>query len=196
MFRVVDQPHVAGHGAHAGLLGDFLRGDLVAHLLDRAHGRADKGNTGGVQRLGEFRVLGQETVTGVDRFGARGFDRLHHLVDDDIGLVGGGRADVHRLVRHFHVQRVAVGVGIDGNRLNAHLARGLDDTAGDFTAVGDQDLFEHCGSLKFVVPNAKNRRAKAGRLQHWFEFRIVSDVRAQGRQEPLPARDDQLHLCG
>src|SRR5439155_14608209 len=39
--------------------------------------------------------------------------------------------------------RVLVGVGVDGDRLDAHLLRGLYDTTGDFAAVGDQDFFEH-----------------------------------------------------
>src|SRR5947209_16765402 len=41
------------------------------------------------------------------------------------------------------MEGVAVGLGIDRNRLNSHAARGLDDPAGDFAAIGDQDAFEH-----------------------------------------------------
>jgi hypothetical protein len=41
------------------------------------------------------------------------------------------------------VQRILVGFGIDGNGLDAHLAGGLDDAAGDFAAVGNQNLLEH-----------------------------------------------------
>ena len=50
---------------------------------------------------------------------------------------------MHRLVGHLDVQRVGIGVGIDRDRRDAHLARGLDDAAGDFAAIGDQDLTEH-----------------------------------------------------
>jgi hypothetical protein len=38
------------------------------------------------------------------------------------------------------MQRIAIGVGIDGDRLDAHLAGGLDDPAGDLAAIGDQNL--------------------------------------------------------
>jgi len=38
---------------------------------------------------------------------------------------------------------VLVGVGIHRHRGNAHLAGGLDDAAGDFATVGNQDFFEH-----------------------------------------------------
>jgi hypothetical protein len=41
------------------------------------------------------------------------------------------------------MERVLVGVGIDRDRLDAHAARGLDDPAGDFAAIGDQDALEH-----------------------------------------------------
>jgi hypothetical protein len=47
---------------------------------------------------------------------------------------------MYGLVGQSHVARFAVGIRIDGNRLDAHLAGGLDDAAGDFAAVGDQDL--------------------------------------------------------
>ena len=38
---------------------------------------------------------------------------------------------------------VAVGLGIDGDRLDSHPSGGLDDAAGDLAAVGDQNAFEH-----------------------------------------------------
>src|SRR5262249_24832814 len=53
------------------------------------------------------------------------------------------RADRHRRVRHLDVQRIAVGLGVDRDRLDAHAARGLDDPAGDLDAVGDQNSLEH-----------------------------------------------------
>ncbi len=58
-------------------------------------------------------------------------DRIEDLVDDDIGLVGWRRADMHRLIGHLDMQRIAVGIGIDGDRLDAELLRGLDDPAGN-----------------------------------------------------------------
>ena len=50
---------------------------------------------------------------------------------------------MHRLIRHLHMQRVAVGVGIDRHRLDPHLARRLDHAAGNLAPVGDQDLVKH-----------------------------------------------------
>jgi hypothetical protein len=64
---VPDQAHIAGHGRDIGLGRQFLRGDLVAHRLDRADRRADEGNTRGLQRLGELGVLGQEAIARMHR---------------------------------------------------------------------------------------------------------------------------------
>src|SRR3546814_13826053 len=47
------------------------------------------------------------------------------------------------LIGHRHERRARVGIRIDGNGRDAHAARGLDNAAGDFAAVGDQDFLEH-----------------------------------------------------
>jgi hypothetical protein len=41
------------------------------------------------------------------------------------------------------VQRLSIGIRKDSNGSNAHFAAGSDNTKGDFTAIGDKDLFEH-----------------------------------------------------
>ena len=150
LVGILDQPHIAGHRRHIRVLSDFLRGDLVPHRLNRAFGRADKGHALGLQRLGEFGVFRQEAIAGMHRLRPALTDRIHDLVDHDIGLVRRRRADMHRLIRHRHVQRVPVRVGIDGNSADTHLARGLDDPAGDFAPVGDQELIEHGTSFVLV----------------------------------------------
>src|SRR5690606_4206091 len=55
----------------------------------------------------------------------------------------GRGADMHRLIGHLDVQRVAIGVGIDGNGGDAELLRRFDDPAGDLAAIGDEDFLEH-----------------------------------------------------
>ena len=68
---------------------------------------------------------------------------LNDLVDHQIAVSGSRRADGNRFIRHLNVQRVAVSLGIDGDRLDPHAARSLDDPAGDLAAIGDQNSFEH-----------------------------------------------------
>ena len=53
------------------------------------------------------------------------------------------RTDADVLVGEPDVQRVLVRLGIDGDRLDAQLAAGMDDAQRDLAAVGDQDLLEH-----------------------------------------------------
>src|SRR3546814_3047759 len=65
------------------------------------------------------------------------------LIAKKIALRGRRRAKAIRLVGHLDMQRPGIGVGIDRNRLDPHLARGLDDAAGDFAAIGDQYFLEH-----------------------------------------------------
>ena len=169
LVRIRNQAHIAGNGAHACFLGDLFRGDLVAHLFDRAHRGAYECHARSAQCFGEFGVLREETITRMHRLCAAGLHRLHHLVDDDIGLVGRGRADMDRLICHLHMQRLFVRVRIDGDSLDSHLARGLDNAAGNLAAVGDQDLVKHmlvpCGGER-GWKNAKHHAGATPRGVH------------------------------
>ena len=68
---------------------------------------------------------------------------LHHLINDNVGLVGWGWANMDRLIRHLDVQSLLIRVRINGDSANAHFTGSLDNTASDLTTVGDQDLVEH-----------------------------------------------------
>ena len=72
------------------------------------------------------------------------------------------RPDVHRLVARQHVLRIRVDVRIDGDRRDAELARRGRNAAGDFAAIGDQDLLEH-------VVSAAQSPAHAARAMR-FDF--------------------------
>ena len=72
-----------------------------------------------------------------------------------------GKASVHDLQLTLHrptgtpliargaldVQRMPIRFGIDRYRANPHLGAGTHDADGDFSAVGNQNLTEHRGSL-------------------------------------------------
>jgi hypothetical protein len=140
---VLDDAEIARHGRDLGLRGGLLGFDLVAHRGDRARVRADEDDAGGLQRARKRFALGQEAVAGMHGLGARLAAGLHDLLDHQIALGGCGRADQNGLVGHLDMEGIAVGLGIDRNRLNSHAASGLDDPAGDFAAIGDQNAFEH-----------------------------------------------------
>ena len=143
---VLDHAEMAGHGRDVCRGGRLLRLDLVAHRRDSLGIGADEDDAGGLQRLGKRLAFRQEAVAGMHRFRAALLAGGDDLLDHQIALGGFRRADVNGGVGHCHMQRVAVGIGIDGDRLDAHLARGLDDPAGDFAAIGDQDTLEHATS--------------------------------------------------
>ena len=140
---IVDDAEMARHGRDLGLRGGFLGLDLVTHRGDRIRIGADEDDARFLQRARKRFAFGQEAVTGMDGFGAGRLAGLDDLLDDEIAFGRGRRPDEDRVVGHLDMQRVAVGLGIDGDRRNSHLAGGLDDATGDLAAVCDQYPFEH-----------------------------------------------------
>ena len=159
MLGALDHAEEARHRRDLGRGGGLLRLDLVAHRGDGAGIGADEDDAGLGERLREGLTLGEEAVAGMDRLGAGLLAGVDDLVDQEIGLGGRSRTDMHSLVGHRHVDRVAVGVGIDGHRLDAHFLGRLDDAAGDLAPVGNQDFIEHCSRfLRETVLACPSRR--------------------------------------
>jgi len=99
----------------------------------------------GLEHLLEQRVLRKETVTGMHGLGARSLNNVEDSVHLQIGLVGGRGSNSVCLVCLLDKHRVAVGVGINSDGSDSHLLAGLNDTAGDFSSVRDEDLVEGLG---------------------------------------------------
>ncbi len=70
LLGILDDAEMAGHRIDAGLLGQLLGFDLVAHGRDGAGRRADEDDARLLQGAGEIAVLRQEAVAGMHRFGA------------------------------------------------------------------------------------------------------------------------------
>ena len=79
----------ARHLRRARSCGDVARGHLVAEGSDGSGGRADPGEPGVDDRLGEVGVLGQEAVARMHRVGAGALGRVDDLVDDQVAFGGG-----------------------------------------------------------------------------------------------------------
>ncbi len=124
-------------------------GGLAAHRLHRLGRGADEDHAGGLAGAHELGVLAEEAVARVNRAGAALRAHLEDLLATKIALGARRRPDRIRLVGEPHVQRVAVGVTVDGDRAEAHLAERADHSHGDLTAVGDQDLVE--GERRLVL---------------------------------------------
>jgi hypothetical protein len=52
-------------------------------------------------------------------------------------------ANVVSLVGFFDMQRMAVGVGVNGHRFDAHFLARTHNAYGDFTSVGDEYFPDH-----------------------------------------------------
>src|SRR5690606_16766247 len=63
----------AGYAGYAGNLHGVLGGNLVAHQADGFGARADEGEAGLFDALGEIGVFRQKAITGVDGFGVGDF---------------------------------------------------------------------------------------------------------------------------
>ena len=115
LVGVVDRLLGAGDQRGAGPLGDVAGLDLVAEGVDGRRGRADPGEPGVDDRLGEAGVLGEEAVAGVDRVGAGLLGDGKDLVDGEVAVGRRAAVEGERLVGDPDVQRVAVGLGVDGD---------------------------------------------------------------------------------
>ena len=124
----------------ARALRDVARRDLVAEGADRLGRRADPGEPGVDDGLGEVGVLRQEPVAGVHGVGTGLAGDVEQLVDDEVGLGRARAAEGVGLVGGLHVQRVAVGVGVDSDARDAGVAARPGDADGDLATVGDEDL--------------------------------------------------------
>ena len=98
------------------------------------------------------RTTGGPAATGPTRREVLGSAGLlaggHDTLDQQIGLRRRRRSDMNGFVRHLDMQRVGIGVRIDRDGLDAHFARCLDDAAGDFATIGDQNFTEHAATPK------------------------------------------------
>ncbi len=174
VLRAFDHAQIARHGGNLRFRRRLLALDLVAHRLDGLDVRPDERDARRLQRLSEGCILGQEAVARMDSLGARLLGGLDNLLHHEIGLRGGRRANQDRLVRHIHMHRVAIRLGIDRNRLDTHPLGRLHDTAGDLAAIGDQNFVEHggavlCGRADYcsvcaVLPSARARFNPAFRM--------------------------------
>src|ERR1700730_1819633 len=105
----------------------------------------------------------QESVAGIHRLRAGLAAGRDDLLHREIAFGGGRRADQNRFIGHFDVECVAIGLGIDRDRLYSHAAGRLDNPAGDLAAICDQDSFEHV--LAYLQPFGRGPASRAGSPQ-------------------------------
>ena len=122
LLLAVDRAVAARQDRHARLLHHAARARLVAHQPDHLRVGADELDVARLADLGQVGALGQEPVAGMDRVGAgdfRGADDRRHV---QVAVGAARRADADVLVGEPDVQRVLVGLRVDGDGLDAQLA--------------------------------------------------------------------------
>ncbi len=113
---------------------------LQAKLADLLGGRAQEDQTGRVAGADEAGVFRQEAVAGVNRPGAALLRNGDELVDVQIGLAGAAFTQRIGFVGLVHVGRIAVGVGVYHDALDAEGVQRSQDTRGNGPAIGNQYL--------------------------------------------------------
>jgi hypothetical protein len=120
-----------------------LRLDLVAHPRHRLCAGADEGQVIVGTRGDEGGALGEKTPARVHGLAAGRRRSRNQRRNAEVALGGGGRTDADRAVGQAHVQRVAVGRGVDHDRLDVALVQRPDHPDGDLAAIRDQNSLEH-----------------------------------------------------
>ena len=152
--RVLIVAVIAGSERHASRAHDFLGFRFRAHGADGADRRPDEDDPRLVAGAAEGLVFREEAIAGMNGLGAGLPGRGDDFFADQIGLPRRRRADANGLIGETDMARPGVGLGKHRDRANAHAPGGLDDAAGDFAAIGDQDFVEHV-----VIRSGPVRRA-------------------------------------
>ena len=139
-------------------LGHGLRLQLRPHGRDRPRRGPDPHDAGLRHRPCELWVLGEESVTGMNRIGAGLIRCAQQCVDIEVGLECGRSRQSDGLICLHHVGLARVGVRIDGHRLYRHGTTGADHAPGDLPAVGHQDSPDHRASRLTREPTTGSGR--------------------------------------
>ena len=149
-----------GNAVHPRRCRELFRFDLVAHGSNRVVLGADEHNAFFFHPLGKRGVLAQKTIAGMHCLRPGLFAGRNNFFSLQVTVAARRGANVDGFVRQFDMARVLVGVGINRHGLNAHLAGGEDDAAGDFTPIGDEDFGKHQTLPSFSI--TKTRTAPRG----------------------------------
>ena len=142
---------LAGHDRHAGALRQTPRRDLRAHAVDDVGRRTDERHARLLARGRQGRILRQKPVSRMHGLCAGRSRRTDDRFDRQIALGRRCGPDAYAVIGKRRVQRLRIGVGIDSDRLDAHLTARADHADGDLAAVGDQDFREHTESTTKIT---------------------------------------------
>ncbi len=134
---------IAWDERNAGGAHDPLRGGFGAHRRDCGRRWADENEARTRAGRGKQLVLGQEAVPRMNRLRTRSLRDRDDRLAIQIALARRRRPEPVRLIAGRDMQRLAIGIGIDGHRADAHAPRGARDAHRNLAAVRNQDLVKH-----------------------------------------------------
>ncbi len=72
---------------------------------------------------------------------------LHDSIRYQVAFRRRRRTDMDRFIRYLDVQSIAIGIGVNRDRLDAHFLRRLDDAASDLATISYKDFFKQWRAL-------------------------------------------------
>jgi hypothetical protein len=128
---------------NAGLLHGVLSNRLITHHLDGSRLGANELDITRLALLGKLGVFRKKTVAWMDRIYVGDLGRADNPIGPEVAFGALVSTDADRLIRELDVQRLNVCLGVNRQRLDAHLAASSHDAKSDFAAVGDEDFLDH-----------------------------------------------------
>src|SRR5690606_523632 len=110
--------------------------------------------------FGKLRVLGKESITGMDGIGIVDLRRSDVVGNLQIGIVACRWPDADRLVRKAHMQALRIRSGVVRNGLDPHFLTGTHDAKGTFSSILNQYFFKH--ATQSYVFNSPFQRTWSG----------------------------------
>src|SRR3989338_1194428 len=142
LFNVFEVAVAARHTGNASCYHSVTRLYLVTHLTDDIRVRPDEFDVAARANFRQFRILGKKAITRMQRIASRSDGQIDDVMR--IEIAGDRfRADVVGFVSLFYVQRMTIGISVDGDRFDAHFRAGTYNADGYFTAVGDEYFVNH-----------------------------------------------------
>ena len=136
-------PSEPGKNGHLGLLHRLAGLFFFAHQARDFRRRADELDVRGAADFGEVGVLAQQAVAGMDGVDVGDFGSGDDGGDIEIAVGGARRADADGFVGKADVERVAVGLAVDGDGADAEFPASIQNAQRNFTAIGNQNLTKH-----------------------------------------------------
>ena len=155
----------AGQDGHVDFLRERAGGGLVAHHVEQLRSRPDEGDAGLGAGAGEFGILGEKSVAGMDGVDARFLGHRDDALDVEIrGDRALALADEIGLVRLEAMDAEAVLLGVNGDGAQAQFGAGAENADGDFAAVGRHQFLELTTTGGWLGDNGAMRHRATARV--------------------------------